>query len=51
LDSEVDKEQKTTKSKRASSLEEEKLNMKKEAESGRNVHFALIVKKGCKYFG
>jgi hypothetical protein len=40
-----------TKSKRASSLKKRRLNMKKEAESGRNDHFALTVKKSCKYFG
>jgi hypothetical protein len=50
LDSEVDKKQEMTKSKRASSLKKRRLNVKKVAESGRNDHFALAVKKGCKYF-
>jgi hypothetical protein len=46
----VDKEEEMTKSKRASSLKKRRLNMKKETESGRNDHFALAVKNGCKYF-
>jgi hypothetical protein len=51
LDSEVDKKQEMTKSKRASSLKKRRLNVEKEAESGRNDHFALAIKKGYKYFG
>jgi uncharacterized protein YwqG len=50
LDSEVDEEQEITKSKRASSLMKRRLNVEKKTESGRNDHFALAVKKGCKYF-
>jgi hypothetical protein len=40
-----------TKSKRASSLKKRRLNVKKEAESERNDHFAVAIKKGYKYFG
>jgi hypothetical protein len=41
LDSEVDKKQEMTKSKRASSLKKRRLNVKKEPKSGRNDHFTL----------